>query len=103
MDEETNLENFEEEEMGEIDGWYFSKLYLSECQASSEVENMEIFRGLERKVSEGMNADLMKYVKELEIREVVFAMGTDKSPGPDGLSGAFYQEYWEVVRNDICR
>jgi hypothetical protein len=36
-----------------------------------------------------------------EIHRVVFAMGANKAPGPDGFSMYFYQTYWEVVKTDL--
>ena len=35
-----------------------------------------------------------------EIKDVVFNMKKNKSPGPDGLPAEFYQQFWEVVKWD---
>lgn len=42
-------------------------------------------------------------VSDDEIKEAVFQMGSLKSPGPDGFSGIFYQQYWDVVGLDVCK
>ena len=36
-----------------------------------------------------------------EIKNVVFKMAHNKSPGPDGFTAEFYQHYWELVKDDL--
>ncbi|CAH9125745.1 unnamed protein product [Cuscuta epithymum] len=41
-----------------------------------------------------------------EVKEAVFAMYPDKSPGPDGMSPGFFQHFWDVIGPDVvsfCR
>ncbi len=38
-----------------------------------------------------------------EIRAVVFKLGGDKAPGPDGFPLCFYQAFWETVKDDIWK
>lgn len=38
-----------------------------------------------------------------EIKTAVFEMADDKAPGPDGFSMGFFQECWDVVREDLRR
>ncbi|GJS26098.1 polypyrimidine tract-binding protein homolog 2 isoform X1 [Tanacetum coccineum] len=38
-----------------------------------------------------------------EVKEAVFEMGNDKSPGPDGYTTAFFKEAWDVVSTDITK
>ena len=40
---------------------------------------------------------------EDEIRAAVFACGRNKSPGPDGFSLAFFQDFWETIKHDIIQ
>ena len=54
-------------------------------------------------VSEDDNVCLMAPVKEEEIKEVAFELGSLKAPGPDGFPGIFYHHSWEVVGPEICR
>jgi hypothetical protein len=35
--------------------------------------------------------------------EVVKAMNSDKAPGPDGYSMAFFQACWDVLKEDIMK
>lgn len=39
----------------------------------------------------------MRPISEKEVRQIVFQIPADKSPGPDGFMGSFYHEYWDVV------
>jgi len=36
-----------------------------------------------------------------EIREVVFGLGVEKSPGPDGFPILFFQKFWDHIKSDI--
>ncbi|XP_019432196.1 PREDICTED: uncharacterized protein LOC109339236 [Lupinus angustifolius] len=36
-----------------------------------------------------------------EIKDVVFGLNGDGAPGPDGFGGCFYQDFWDIVGNDI--
>ena len=38
---------------------------------------------------------------EREVWEVIKVMDRDKAPGPDGLSMAFFQECWDVIKEDF--
>lgn len=41
--------------------------------------------------------------EEEEIRKAVFALGKDKTPGPDGFSLAFFQDCWDIVKPDLLK
>lgn len=49
-----------------------------------------------------MNAALMLPVSETEIKKAVDSLGATKAPRPDGLNGLFYQNHWEIVKDDVC-
>jgi hypothetical protein len=36
-----------------------------------------------------------------EVRDVVFSMSADSSPGPDGFSGSFYRVAWDILKYDL--
>ncbi|GJS13489.1 putative RNA-directed DNA polymerase, eukaryota, reverse transcriptase zinc-binding domain protein, partial [Tanacetum coccineum] len=42
-------------------------------------------------------------VSNQEVKEAIFSMGNDKSPGPDGYTVAFFKEAWDVVSNDVTK
>ena len=53
-------------------------------------------------VSNEMNVELTKPVSNVEIKIVVFSLGALKSPSRDGLNGTFFQNYRDVVGENIC-
>ena len=54
-------------------------------------------------VSEENNVNLMKPFIEEEISNVVWAMESDKAPGPDGFSFHFYKARWTIIKTDLLR
>ena len=38
-----------------------------------------------------------------EVKNAVFSMHPDKSPGPNGMTPAFYQKYWTIIWNDVFK
>lgn len=38
---------------------------------------------------------------EFEVREAVFGLNGDSSPGPDSFGGSFYQKCWDIISDDV--
>ena len=76
---------------------YFQALYMSEgsndCGCTDVITSM---------ISNDDNSFLTAPFTEMEIKEAVFSMHPDKSPGPDGIYPAFFQRFWHVIGNDVC-
>ncbi|XP_026399762.1 uncharacterized protein LOC113295646 [Papaver somniferum] len=36
-----------------------------------------------------------------EIKQTIFEMDPDSSPGPDGFSGSFYRACWKIIQDDV--
>ncbi|XP_060965447.1 uncharacterized protein LOC115720378 [Cannabis sativa] len=47
-------------------------------------------------------ADLIRRPSHEEIRATLFAMSSNKAPGPDGMSVLFFKHYWDSVGYDFC-
>ncbi|GJY59697.1 hypothetical protein Tco_0459589 [Tanacetum coccineum] len=45
--------------------------------------------------------DMIKNVTAKEVKDAIFLMGNDKSPGPDGYTACFFKESWDIVANDV--
>ncbi|GJT28157.1 putative RNA-directed DNA polymerase, eukaryota, reverse transcriptase zinc-binding domain protein [Tanacetum coccineum] len=52
-------------------------------------------------LSSNMADDMILNVSDKEIKDALFSMGNDKSPGPDGFTAAFFKEAWEIVGHDV--
>ena len=50
-----------------------------------------------RRVSDDMNDALLKEFQVEEVRRFLKQMHPTKSPGPDGMSSIFFQNYWDVM------
>ncbi|GKA49953.1 RNA-directed DNA polymerase, eukaryota, reverse transcriptase zinc-binding domain protein [Tanacetum coccineum] len=42
-------------------------------------------------------------VFDCEIKDAIFSIGDDKSPGPDGYSAAFFKETWDIITHDVTK
>lgn len=52
-------------------------------------------------ISSSKNAELMQPVTEEEVKHALFQMHPDKSPGPDGMTPAFFKKHWSIVGRDV--
>jgi hypothetical protein len=54
-------------------------------------------------LSEVENRDLTKEFEIEEIKNIVCSLAHNKSPGPDGFPGEFYQFFWDQIKNPLKR
>ncbi|GJR69255.1 hypothetical protein Tco_0015320 [Tanacetum coccineum] len=47
--------------------------------------------------------DMVRPISSQEIKEAMFSMGNDKSPGPDGFTAAFFKSSWDIIGSDVSR
>jgi hypothetical protein len=55
------------------------------------------------KVTDQENEEFCKPFSEIEIKEALFQIETNKAAGPDKIPIEFYQTCWEVVKHDIIQ
>lgn len=55
------------------------------------------------KVNEEMNMKLLSPFTRDEVRVALFQMHPSKAPGPDGMNPKFFQQFWDVVGDDLVR
>ena len=53
------------------------------------------------KVTPEENNTLEAPFSEEEVKQAVFDSYSDGAPGPDGIPFFFYQNFWELVKNDL--
>ncbi|XXG86091.1 hypothetical protein AAC387_Pa11g1056 [Persea americana] len=75
---------------------YFRNLFTSGgCQSE------ELLNCVEMKVTSEQNSMLLAPFSAIEVKEALFGMHPDKSPGPNGMNPAFYQKFWHIVGEDV--
>ncbi|GKD28037.1 hypothetical protein Tco_1234251 [Tanacetum coccineum] len=55
------------------------------------------------KLDSNVASNMVRIVSTREVKEAIFSMGNDKSPGPDGYTVAFFKEAWDIVSNDVTK
>ncbi|XP_071939813.1 uncharacterized protein [Coffea arabica] len=86
----------EQEVANEIQG-YFQELFTS----SNPQQIESTLRDIPLVITDQMNEMLVRPVSELEVRNAVFSLQPNKAPGPDGMTAAFFQHYWNVIKADL--
>ncbi|XP_019178363.1 PREDICTED: uncharacterized protein LOC109173576 [Ipomoea nil] len=56
---------------------------------------------LHPKISDEDNDRLLQPFTPDEVKEAIFSMAPDKSPGPDGFNPGFFQHFWGSIGSDI--
>lgn len=77
---------------------YFSNLFTATDSSWQAVINC-----VSNRITNAQNEKLPNHVEEQEVKQAVFHMHADKSPGPDGMSPGFYHKYWSTVGGDIVK
>lgn len=83
----------------EVASSYFSELFKS----SNPRSYAPVFQSMAPKVTQSMNDVLISEVSKEEVREAMFSIKHESAPGPDGMTAAFFQNYWDFVGDDITR
>lgn len=78
---------------------YFTQIFSSDKPG----DFAEILQGIPQTVTAAMNRKLIRPVTDQEISQAVFSMHPNKSPGPDGMSPAFFQKFWHVIKSDVIQ
>lgn len=70
---------------------------------AGQVNVDDVLRCVPESISSIQNAELLKEVTDIEVREAIFQMHPDKAPGPDGMTPAFFQKHWNLVGKDVLK
>lgn len=77
---------------------YFNSLFASTASCCQAVVNC-----IDSKILNSQNVVLMKSIEYQEVKQAIFHMHSEKSPGPDGMSLGFYHKYWQMVGGDVIQ
>ncbi len=78
---------------------FYTNLYTKEPDNETEIK--VILNSLEKTVNEQQNRKLIEFVTTKEVKETLFIMNKNKSPGDDGLPVESYQKTWPVIGEDL--
>ncbi|XP_062088511.1 uncharacterized protein LOC133795077 [Humulus lupulus] len=77
--------------------------YFRNIFSASQTNWERVIDCVPESITEEMNMELLAPVEDSEVKEALFQMHPDKSPGPDGFNPGFYQRYWDIVGSDVIR
>ncbi|KAH9768702.1 reverse transcriptase domain-containing protein [Citrus sinensis] len=83
-------------ELDELITEYFQNLF-----SSSGCICEPVLSCIEPSISALHNQLLLEPFTTIDVKDALFSMHPDKSPGPDGMNPAFYQKYWHIVEHDV--
>ncbi|XP_019237050.1 PREDICTED: uncharacterized protein LOC109217274 [Nicotiana attenuata] len=63
--------------------------------------NFSILNCIPKVINEMDNANFTANPTMEELKVVVFSLSPSSAPGPDGLSGKFYQSCWDIIKEDL--
>ncbi|XP_019157741.1 PREDICTED: uncharacterized protein LOC109154396 [Ipomoea nil] len=87
----------EGEAMGTVIIDYYRRIF-----ATGQSENdVEFYASIFPQVSQAQNDGLLRPFDKTEVKAALTAMFPDKAPDPDGMNLGFYQNYWDVVGEDV--
>ncbi|KAH9763510.1 reverse transcriptase domain-containing protein [Citrus sinensis] len=84
------------EDISEIIHKYFTHIFSSERGSYAAVLHY-----VEPRITAEQNHSLMEPFSPTDVREAIFSMHPEKSPGPDGMNPAFYQNFWSIVGDEV--
>jgi hypothetical protein len=79
----------------------FASNFSTLFQSSSPPFPEELSNLLEPVINDEDNAFLCSISLEEEIKEALFSMNSNKSPGPNGLPPLFFKHYWNIVKREV--
>lgn len=88
----------DEDQIGSSFAQFYSDLFTS----LSDRNFADVLECVEPLITQQDNSRLMQDITSAEVKTAVFDLGSNKAPGPDGFTGAFYQNAWAIVGDQVC-
>jgi hypothetical protein len=78
-----------------------AKAYFDQLFSPGQQSNNDVIDYIAPSITEFNNDQLMAPFQIREFKEALFAMHSDKAPGPDGLNPTFYKRFWNLCGVEI--
>lgn len=97
LKDKSNQDQWSDGAKAEVAIDYFTELFKS----SNPRPYDPAFESFTPRVTAAMNSHLIRKVSKEEVRNVIFSINGDSAPGPDGMTGAFFQKYWGIIGDQV--
>uniref|UniRef100_A0A803Q6R6 Reverse transcriptase domain-containing protein n=1 Tax=Cannabis sativa TaxID=3483 RepID=A0A803Q6R6_CANSA len=78
---------------------YYDNLFASDGVDHASLQ--QVLAAVPTTISNDMNQSLIQPFTSQEVYDALKSMSPDKSPGCDGMSAMFYQNYWNIVGTSV--
>ena len=78
---------------------FYANLFTSEGTYGMDA----VLNTVPTRVTNDMNADLIKPYTEEEVKTALFQMVPSKAPGPDGFPAHFFQRHWDLCGSEVTK
>ncbi|GAA0185661.1 hypothetical protein LIER_32949 [Lithospermum erythrorhizon] len=85
------------EEIHKLAAEFYQDLFTSE----SPPRSLSLYNLNTKRLSTIQRNSLDMEFLSSEVKDSVFSIKGNKAPGPDGMSGKFFQHYWDIVGSDL--
>ena len=99
LKDEQGNEQWSDAAKAEVALEYFRKLFASSSPRSYD----PVFQSMIPKVTGRMNEVLTKDISKEEVKVAIFSINPESTPGPDGMTGLFFQKYWDTIGEDVTK
>ena len=82
---------------------YFEELFGASTTALTATSQAQISSFTSFRCSDADRTLLTAPVTPADVKQEVFALPANKTPGPDGYSGEFYRKTWDIIGEDVTR
>ncbi|KAF3656557.1 hypothetical protein FXO37_15408 [Capsicum annuum] len=77
--------------------------FQEQFSKGEENADFEILEKLLTILSDNQKEDLHKVPELQEVQEAILGLNNNSTAGPDGLTGAFFQDAWDIIKEDIYK
>ncbi|GJV94534.1 putative RNA-directed DNA polymerase, eukaryota, reverse transcriptase zinc-binding domain protein [Tanacetum coccineum] len=80
----------------------FVKHYEQFLGSDMECANLNVEGLFSKTIPSHIAGNMVQNVTNKEIKDAMFDIGDEKSPGPNGFTSLFFKKGWDIIGDDIC-